>query len=214
AVTATVVVARDQRLVAYVVGETAPLRAFLAERLPVYMVPSVFVRLDELPLLPNGKVDRQALPAPEGTAETAGYVAPRNPAEEVLAGIWSDVLGVDRVGIHDDFFALGGHSLVAARVLARVRRAFGREPALSALFDAPTVADLATRIAGADEAPSPITKVPRDGPPPMSFAQQRLWFLHQLEPWNPEYHIPAAVLIEGPLRPAVLRGCLDELVRR
>ncbi|MCP4657358.1 MAG: amino acid adenylation domain-containing protein, partial [bacterium] len=219
AVTAAVVLAQDQRLVAYVVGETAELRGFLAERLPGYMVPAAFVALEKLPLLPNGKVDRaalgrRALPAPEGRAETESYMPPRTPAEEVLAGIWSEVLGVDQVGIYDDFFALGGHSLLATRVLSRIRRAFGSEPALSDFFDAPRIAELAMRITGAPQAEAPITTVPRGEPLPASFAQQRLWLLHQLEPWNPEYHMPAAVAVDGPLDVALLARDLDEIVRR
>ncbi|MCP4662587.1 MAG: non-ribosomal peptide synthetase, partial [bacterium] len=192
-------------------------RAAAARKLPEYMVPSSIVLRGSLPLTPNGKVDRSALlretPAPEQRA-AAGYVAPRNAAEETLAAIWAEVLGVERIGIHDDFFQLGGHSLLATRVLSRVRRTFGSELALTALFDAPRIADLAARLEGAGRAESPIVPVPRGAPLPPSFGQQRLWFLHQLEPENPEYHIPAAVAVDGPLEVAVLRHGLDQLVRR
>ncbi len=154
-----VVVARedrrgDQRLVAYVVpaSETPPapaeLRASLAGRLPDYMVPSAFVSLQQLPVTATGKVDRLALPAPEESpAEPAeGYVAPRTPTEQLIAGIWAEVFGVDRIGIHDDFFALGGHSLLASRVVARLRRSLEVDVPLSALFEQPTVAELATAV--------------------------------------------------------------------
>ncbi|MCP4663769.1 MAG: non-ribosomal peptide synthetase, partial [bacterium] len=119
-----------------------------------------------------------------------------------------------RVGIRDDFFVLGGHSLLATRVLSRMRQVFGSELALSDFFAAPRIAELAARIEGAERAQSPITRVAHKGPLPLSFAQQRLWFLHQLEPENPEYHMPAAVAVDGPLEVAVLRRSLDEIVRR
>ncbi|MCP4658067.1 MAG: amino acid adenylation domain-containing protein, partial [bacterium] len=212
AVAAVVVVARDQRLVAYVVGETGELRSFLAERLPGYMVPSVFVSLEALPLLPNGKVDRRALPEPEGPTETAGYVAPRNPAEEVLAGIWSEVLGVERVGVHDDFFALGGHSLLATRVVSRVSRIFGRTLPVASLFDAPELAAFAARVAAADEGLPPL--VPGDDRSVTSFAQERLWFLDQLDPGSATYNMPTAVRLRGALDPALLERGLNVIVAR
>jgi acyl carrier protein len=151
------VVAREdepgqKRLVAYVVrGEAAlgpsDLRGFLKEKLPEYMVPSAFVTLEALPLTPNGKVDRKALPAPEGRPElNEAHVAPRTPTEEVLAGIWAQVLGLDRVGVHDNFFELGGHSLLATQVVSRLRKAFQRELPIRWLFEAPTVAQLAARV--------------------------------------------------------------------
>ncbi|MCP4658327.1 MAG: amino acid adenylation domain-containing protein, partial [bacterium] len=223
----------DKRLAAYVVpeGEATPtaaeLRSFLEERLPGYMVPPDFVALEELPLDPNGKVDRaalgrRALPAPEMRGEAQAYVAPRTPTEEILAGIWGEVLDGDgpasRVGIEDDFFELGGHSLLATRALSRMRQTFGVELPLSELFARPRIAELATVIAAARRPAQPPLpppeRVSRQLPPPLSFAQQRLWFLYQLEPRNPEYNIPAAVAIAGPLRLAVLRRSLDELVRR
>jgi acyl carrier protein len=142
--------AGDKRLVAYVVanGAEAPepndLRAHLKQSLPDYMVPSAFVMLDALPLTPSGKVDRQALPAPEGRpAGEAEYVAPRTPTEEVLAAIWAEVLKVDRVGVHDNFFALGGHSLMAMRMVARVRELLGIELPLRTVFETPMLAELA-----------------------------------------------------------------------
>jgi len=161
AVHQAVVVAREgdasgdeERLVAYVVfvGEDAPsvaeLRRFLKEKLPEYMVPSAFVTLEALPLTPNGKVDRKALPAvdPLDFRAEDDFVAPRGPLEEQLAEIWRQVLGLVKVGVHDDFFELGGHSLVATRVISRVREDFGVELSLLSLFEAPTIEGLATAI--------------------------------------------------------------------
>jgi amino acid adenylation domain-containing protein len=152
-VTDCVVVAREdvsgeQRLVAYVVGgvEADELREHLRESLPEYMVPAAFVGLEALPLTPNGKLDRKALPAPEYTAGADRYVAPRTPTEEVLAGIWAEVLRLERVGVEERFFELGGHSLLATQVVSRVREAFGVELPLRALFETPTVAGLAPQV--------------------------------------------------------------------
>ncbi|HEX2299120.1 MAG TPA: non-ribosomal peptide synthetase, partial [Pseudonocardiaceae bacterium] len=138
----------DKRLVAYVVGtmDTDGLREHLRQSLPEYMVPSAFVFLNALPLTPNGKLDRKALPAPELASAEERYVAPRTPVEEVLAGIWAEVLGVERVGVHDPFFDLGGHSLLATRVVSWVRELFGVELPLRALFEGPTVVELAGRV--------------------------------------------------------------------
>src|SRR5262249_38063661 len=138
-------------LVAYVVTgrAAAELRQSLQERLPDYMVPSAFVTLAALPLTPNGKVDRRALPAAEPQGSKESYVAPRTPVEEVLAGIWAEVLGLERVGADDSFFDLGGHSLLATRVMSRLRGAFGIEMPLRDLFEAPVLADLAVRVEAA-----------------------------------------------------------------
>jgi amino acid adenylation domain-containing protein len=199
--------------------EPAELREYLAEKLPEYMVPSAFVCLDELPLSPNGKVDRKALPAPERTrAATGGADAPTDPVEELLAGIWAEVLGLDGVGVNDDFFTLGGHSLLATQVASRLRGAFGVELPLRALFEAPTVAGLArlvraARTGGAAPPPS-LVAVPRTGDLPLSFAQQRLWFIDQLEPGSPAYNIPLALRLTGALDPNVLARTFAEVVRR
>jgi len=239
AIKETVVLARedapgDRRLVAYYVampgqGAGAPgeapspadLRAFLRVRLPDYMVPSAFVALDAFPLTPNGKVDRRALPTPERTRAglEAEFVAPRTPTEEVLAGLWCDVLGVEWVGVHDSFFELGGHSLLATQLVSRVRDAFRVELPLRALFAGPTVAGLAGRVeaarrdGAAPQAP-PLAPVPRAGHMPPSFAQQRLWFLDQFEPGSPLYNIPMATRLSGPLDVDALKRALDEIVRR
>ncbi|HEX8275905.1 MAG TPA: amino acid adenylation domain-containing protein, partial [Longimicrobiaceae bacterium] len=197
----------------------AELRAWLRERLPEHMVPSAFVALDELPLTPSGKLDRRVLPEPEAEAAGAArFAAPSTPVQEILAGIWADVLGAGRVGVNDDFFALGGHSLLAARVISRIREALGVEPPLRALFEAPTVAALAGRIeelgaAGSAAAP-PVRRTPREGPPPLSFAQQRLWVEARLDPASPAYNMPAALRVRGPLSAGALRSALDALVRR
>ncbi|HKH49935.1 MAG TPA: amino acid adenylation domain-containing protein, partial [Thermoanaerobaculia bacterium] len=194
------------------------LAAWLRERLPEYMVPSAFVVLEALPLTPNGKVDRRALPTPEqaGRGEMEGSGAPADPVEELLAGIWADVLGVERVGVHDDFFALGGHSLLATRVMSRLRGALDVELPLRTLFDAPTVAELAqaVRALRSSRPAPPIVPVPRDGRDlPLSFAQQRLWFLDQLEPGSSAYNISGALRLRGPLDAQALEAALSEVVR-
>ncbi|HEX7239290.1 MAG TPA: amino acid adenylation domain-containing protein, partial [Longimicrobiaceae bacterium] len=226
AVREAAVVAREdaagaRRLVGYVVpreGAPAPgeLREWLRGRLPEYMVPGAVVVLEALPLTATGKVDRRALPAPE--AEAGGeYVAPRSPAEERLAGIWGGLLGVERVGVEDDFFALGGHSLLATRLAARVREAFRVDLPLSAVFEAPRLGGMAARVealAAAAVAAAPIPRAADDRPPPLSFAQERLWFLDRLEPGRPTYNLPSALRLEGELDAAALEAALRATVGR
>ena len=217
----------DQRLVSYVVAQPAcapsaiELRNFLKEKLPEHMVPAAFVLLDSFPLTPNGKVDRRALPAPGNTESELdeAFVGFRNPTEELLAGIWAQVLGVGRVGIYDNFFDLGGHSLLATQVVSRIREAFQVEMPLRRLFETPTVAGLAEslellRRAGQSLKAPPIKPVPRDGDLPLSFAQQRLWFIDQLDPGNCVYNFPVAVRLKGSLNLAALEQSLNEVVRR
>ncbi|HEU0299791.1 MAG TPA: amino acid adenylation domain-containing protein, partial [Longimicrobium sp.] len=168
---------------------------------------------DALPLTPNGKVDRRALPQPELAAD-GGFVAPRTPVEETLAQIWAEVMGVERVGVHDDFFALGGHSLLATRVVARIRQALDVEVPLRAVFDAPTVAGLAERVGGGAAPAAPAIARFDGESPPLSFAQQRLWFLDQLDPGSVVYNIPAALRLAGELDVAALERALGEIVRR
>nr|QEO74780.1 AMP-dependent synthetase and ligase [uncultured bacterium] len=210
----------DKRLVAYVAGvEATGLREYLRERLPEYMVPNVFVPLDELPLTRNGKVDRRALPDPAQTRlEERVYVTPRTPLEEVLCGIWADVLKLDQVGIDDNFFELGGHSLLATQLISRVRTSFQVELPLRALFQQPTVAGLALSIEAAQMAEQklapPVVRVSREEPLPLSFAQQRLWFLQQLDPESGAYNIPAGVRLTGSLDVEALERSLAEVVRR
>jgi amino acid adenylation domain-containing protein len=213
----------ERRLVAYVVpGEGSDLdvpqlREFLRKRLPDYMVPSAFVLLTALPLTPNGKVDRKALPAPAGVRAGLGgeSVAPRTPAEELLASIWCDMLGVEQIGINDDFFGLGGHSLLATQVASRVREAFGLELPLRLLFESPTIAGLADGLALLNAAAAPpILPVPRRGDLPLSFAQERLWFLDQLDPGSVQYNVPAALRLLGRLDGGALARSFTEIVRR
>jgi len=211
-----VVVARQQRLVAYVVGSAsaAELRDALSKSLPEYMIPSAFVFLEALPLGPSGKVDRTALPAYEHTAAAETFVAPRTPEEELVASIWREVLGVSVVGIHDSFFDLGGHSLLATQIVSRMRIALGVEVPLRALFEAPTVAGLTKRIQGGGAAQKAIERAPRDGVLPLSFAQERLWFLDQLEPGSTAYNVPAALRLSGPLDADALEGAFGALIAR
>ncbi|HSL84609.1 MAG TPA: amino acid adenylation domain-containing protein, partial [Thermoanaerobaculia bacterium] len=216
----------DRRLVGYAVPRPGArldgdeVRRELARQLPEPLVPSALVVLEALPLTPNGKVDRRALPAPEWRGAEAGFVAPRTPVEEVVAGIWSEVLGLDRVGVTEGFFALGGHSLLATRVLSRVVSAFGIELPLVALFEEPTVAGLAARVEAAlggetAAALPPLVPVPRTGEPlPLSFAQQRLWFLGRLEPESALYNLPVALRLLGVVELGALVWSLREVVRR
>jgi amino acid adenylation domain-containing protein len=215
----------DRRLVAYVVPETPgavsaeELHRSVATRLPEYMLPSAWVFLETFPLTQTGKVDRRALPAPAGEGRKAPSTPPRTPLEETLAGIWSEILGTTEIGIHDNFFDLGGHSLRATRVLSRIRDAFGVEVPVRRLFARPTIAGLAEEIRAARHqeqglAMPPLVRVPREGDLPLSFAQQRLWFLDRFDPGNPAYNIPAAFRFRGPLDRPALEASLGEIVRR
>ncbi|HEX8118111.1 MAG TPA: amino acid adenylation domain-containing protein, partial [Pyrinomonadaceae bacterium] len=217
----------DKRLVAYVVGPDIgekvadELRSYLGERLPEYMVPSRYVVLESFPLTPSGKVDRRNLPAPEYTRDEQAhdYVAPRTPAEQLLANVWAEVLHLPRVGIHDNFFELGGHSLLAVRVVSRVREVFKVELPLRALFDSATVASLSDVVekesgAGHGLALAPIEPAGRGGSLPLSFAQQRLWFIDQLDPGSSAYNLASAVRLRGRLDADALRRTLSEVVRR
>ena len=226
-----VVVARAEageatRLVGYVVSATAissaELRDRLRQRLPEYMVPSAFVQLPELPLTPNGKVDRKALPEPERVAnESTRFVAARTPLEELIAGIWMEVLGLEKVSTQENFFELGGHSLLATRVISRVRALGQVELPLRTLFESPTVAGLARRVEEAQRSQRGQAVVARIAPVerresglPLSFAQQRLWFLNQLEAGSAAYNIPAALRLRGELDRDALARTLTEIVRR
>ena len=212
-----------KRLVAYVVFKdeaTNELREYLRTKLPDYMAPSLFVALPFIPLTTNGKVDLAALPAAtSGQASGREYVAPRTPVEEMLAGIWSEVLGAELVGVNDNFFELGGHSLLAAQVLTRLREVFKIDFPLAGLFEAPTIADLAARIEKASFTTdtlmlSAIPPVSRDEDLPLSFVQQRLWFLDRLSPGTAVYNIPFPFRISGPLDVSVLEQSFADVIAR
>ncbi|MDH6228214.1 amino acid adenylation domain-containing protein/non-ribosomal peptide synthase protein (TIGR01720 family) [Streptomyces sp. MJP52] len=216
-----------RRLVAYVVpagdagGPAAPsaaeLRAHLERSLPSYMVPAAYVPLPALPLTVNGKLDRRALPAPgpDGFAARGDRVAPRTPAERLVAAAWADVLTVEEVGAEDDFFTLGGDSLLAVRVTARLRAAFGADVSPRLLFTHPTVAALAAALGDpADGSPDLIPAAGPDTPAPLSYAQQRLWFLDRFEPGSTDYTTLSVLRLRGPLDEKALRTALDGLVAR
>ncbi|HKG14117.1 MAG TPA: amino acid adenylation domain-containing protein, partial [Pyrinomonadaceae bacterium] len=197
------------------------LRRQARQRLPEYMVPSAVELIERVPLTRNNKVDYAALPeVGRARAEAgAGYVGPRTAAEAELARLWSEVLGVERVGVNDDFFDLGGHSLLAMQLIARVRDAFRVNVALRDMFEEPTVAGLAQSVERAvyreyGLAALPITRASREESLPLSFAQQRLWFLHQLEPESPVNLLPAGVRLKGPLDTAALERAFGEIVNR
>nr|WSY54830.1 amino acid adenylation domain-containing protein [Streptomyces sp. NBC_00886] len=211
-----------KQLVAYVVpARTAgrdpaavdpdELRAHAVARLPEFMVPAVTMVLDRMPLTPNGKLDRKALPAPQATARL--YRAPRTPQEETLAEIFAGVLGVDRVGIDDDFFALGGESLRATRLMARVRAALDAEFPITAVFESPTVAGLAARLTKGTTRP-PLVPQERPAQVPLSYAQQRLWFIHHYEGPSATYNIPAAVRLPGDVDRTVLEAAVNDVIAR
>jgi amino acid adenylation domain-containing protein len=198
------------------VGRDA-LRGFLAASLPEYMVPAAWVFLEALPLTANGKVDRAALARIEPAAEPAAGAAPRTPFEELLAGLFAQVLELDRaVGAHEDFFHLGGHSLLATRLASRVREACGVDPGVRGVFEAPTVARLAARLAAGSQLPAapPLVPVPRDGALPLSFAQQRLWFLETLRPGTAVYNLAQSWELRGELSVPALGAALAGVVRR
>ncbi|HZU46528.1 MAG TPA: amino acid adenylation domain-containing protein, partial [Mycobacterium sp.] len=206
----------DKRLVGYITGTADPaaVRAKLAERLPAYMVPAAVVVLDALPLTVNGKLDRRALPPPEYT-DTDGYRAPANAIEEILAGVYAQVLGIERVGVDDSFFELGGDSISAMRLTAAINTGLDANLAVRAVFEAPTVAQLALRIGSTGTGRlEPLTPVERPTVIPLSFAQQRLWFLDQLQGPSPIYNITAALRLRGPLDADALRAALADVVGR
>ncbi|TCO62645.1 non-ribosomal peptide synthase protein (TIGR01720 family)/amino acid adenylation domain-containing protein [Actinocrispum wychmicini] len=205
-----VVVLRDGQIVAYVVGE-APDRAELASVLPDYMIPAAIVSLPELPLTPNGKLDRKALPAPEFQVSSQ---EPSTPDEAALAALFAEVLGLERVGVDDDFFAVGGHSLLVMRLVSRIRSVLGREVLLRDVFDAPTVAGLAKRLDAAGTAARALEPVVRPARVPLSFAQHRLWVIDQVEGPSTTYNIPLAWRIFGDLDIAALRFAVNDVVAR
>ncbi|HEJ9140016.1 TPA: amino acid adenylation domain-containing protein [Serratia marcescens] len=211
----------DKRLVAWVVPaadvaeETlaGALRQHVSAALPDYMVPSAWVVVVALPLSPNGKLDRRALPEPQGAQSQAAYEAPQGEHETLLAAIWRELLNVERVGRHDNFFELGGHSLLAVRLTNRLQQMEWQLP-LQTLFANPTLLALAQQLRRTDEALPPIEAMPRGAALPLSFAQQRLWFLTQLEGLSETYHIPLALSLRGELDLPAWRQSLDALYAR
>ncbi|MFJ2746357.1 amino acid adenylation domain-containing protein, partial [Streptomyces sp. NPDC087440] len=211
----------DKRLVAYVVPVTSgatvdagQVRQYVGELLPEFMVPAAVVTLAELPLTAHRKVDRRALPAPE-LVEARRVRGPRDAREEVLCAIFAEVLGVERVGIDDSFFDLGGHSLHATRVISRIRAVFGMEVPPRAMFEAPTVAQLVGRMADAQGARTAPVPADRPAEIPLSFAQRRLWFLNRFEgPESITYNMPIALRLTGPLDRGALRAALQDVVVR
>ncbi|WP_373889692.1 amino acid adenylation domain-containing protein [Massilia sp. MB5] len=213
-----------KRLVAYYTPaagrqpEAGQLRGYLAAQLPEYMVPAAYMALSEMPLTPNGKLDRKALPAPDGAAyRQRGYEAPLEGTETALAAIWAGLLQLEQVGRHDHFFELGGHSLLALRMLARLRQACGLEATLADLFAQPVLADLARHL---DAAPAIAAKLPPIVPAAaaeraaLSFAQQRLWFLAQMDGAGAAYHLPLALQLQGRLDRLALQRALARIVAR
>ncbi|MGA5227282.1 condensation domain-containing protein, partial [Streptomyces koyangensis] len=209
----------DQRIVAYVVPgagrvvDERVLRGRLSEVLPEYMVPSAVVVLDALPLTPSGKLDRRALPAPVIDTESSGR-GPRTPQEEILCGVFAEVLGVSRVDVDSNFFELGGHSLLATRLISRVRSVLGVELSVRAVFEAPTVAALAQLLSQCQGARPAVRVVERPDIVPLSFAQRRLWFLHRLEGPSATYNMPMAIRLSGELDRDALRLALGDVVER
>ncbi|TPW89493.1 condensation domain-containing protein, partial [Mycolicibacterium fortuitum] len=205
----------DKRLVGYITGSADPVhvRAALAERLPAYMVPTAVVVLDALPLTVNGKLDKRALPAPE-YADTDHYRAPSTATEEILAGIYAQVLGLERVGVDDSFFDLGGDSLTAMRLIAAVNAGFEAEVSVRTLFDAPTIAQLAPHIKAGSGGRPQLVAQQRPDVIPLSYAQQRLWFLEQLQGPSSIYNMAVALRLDGNLDAAALGQALADVVGR
>lgn len=229
----------NKRLVAYIVSEptlqdstktniaeelqwpeiTAQFRRTLGDKLPEFMVPTAFVRMEAIPLSLNGKANRSALPQPEFAREdSTSYVAPRTSTEERLVTIWSEVLRLPIIGANDNFFRLGGHSLLATQVISRIRQTTGVDLPLRILFEYPTVAELALKVeeiaVAATSMPATIQRVSRNAPLPVSFAQQRIWFLDQLEPGQALFNIPCAFRVDSTLDLEVLQRAIDAVVER
>ncbi|MFL6261097.1 MAG: non-ribosomal peptide synthase/polyketide synthase [Thermoanaerobaculia bacterium] len=232
AVQSVVVVARREptgslRLVAYAIPQEGAGEDLVRElgdlarrELPDYMVPSAWALLESFPYTPSGKVDRRALPSPDelSTAAATAHEPPATPFEELLADLWLDLLGVQRVGRRDDFFTLGGHSLLGTRLISRIRTVFGIELPLTAVFEAPELAALAGRLeaarAAAGATAPPLQPVPHEEGAPLSFAQQRLWFLDQFEPGRTVYNVALDLRLEGALAEPTLLAALGEIARR
>ncbi|WP_185443940.1 non-ribosomal peptide synthetase [Kribbella qitaiheensis] len=208
----------DQQLVAYVVADgndldPVALREAVAGRLPEYMVPSLVMQVDDLPVTPNGKLDRKALPEPDFSSLTTSR-GPRTPEQEILCGLYAELLGLVRVGIDDSFFELGGNSLMATRLMSRIRATLGVELSVRALFEHPTVAGLSTQLDGVTAARPPIQVREREEQVPLSFAQRRLWFMNRFEGPSATYNNAFAVSLDGTLDIEALQAALADVVER
>ena len=206
----------DKRLVGYITGaglDPAAVRAAMAERLPEYMVPAAIMVIDALPLTVNGKLDRRALPAPE-FVDVDSYRAPSTAVEEILVGVYAKILGLGRVGVDDSFFDLGGNSLSAMRLIAAVNTGLNCHLSVRTLFEAPSVAQLAPRIAGDDDRPKPLRPMERPAVIPLSFSQKRLWFLDQLQGPSPTYNMAVGLRLTGPLNTEALGAALADVIGR
>src|SRR5262249_17042631 len=215
----------EKHLVAYVVSTTEPmppanqLRGFLKEKLPEFMVPSVFIPLEALPLMLNGKLDRRALSLPDTGKLDDGFSGPRTETERLVAQVWEEVLKVEKIGVQDNFFELGGHSLTATQVVARLRDAFQREVPLRFLFEAPTVAHLVQRIEtangqGVGLSLPPMPRVSREESLPLSISQEHLWEFDQFVRGNYLLNIPYVFHLSGTLNTEALAAALREIIRR
>lgn len=219
----------DLQLVAYLTARqdeapaVAEIRDFLRSQLPEFMIPAAFVVLESMPLTASGKLNRKALPDPDlsgvGTVPGSEFVAPRTPAEQQLAAIWSELLNVEQIGAYDNFFDLGGNSLLGIRSIPRIRKAFSIDLPVSKIFISPTLNELAEEIVAMQAAPRlpempPIVSVPRDGNLPASFAQEPFWFVQQISPSSNDLNMHAAIKLTGPLDVDALRETVNEIVRR
>lgn len=215
-----------KKLVAYFTAEQeAPsvddLRAHVRALLPEYMIPAAFVHMDQFPLTTSRKIDRRALPKPQTFSQmsTTERPLPQTPEQAQIAAIWCEVLNLEQIGIHDNFFALGGHSLLATQIVSRIRDAFQIELPIYTLFESPTVAELAKIVAEqranvAVESPLPLVPQPVSAHPPLSFSQERMWFLYRLNPQSTAYNIPAALRLTGPLATEALTWSLKQVFNR
>ncbi|PNQ78064.1 condensation domain-containing protein, partial [Paenibacillus sp. F4] len=210
----------QNQLVAYYVAEqemnAGELRSLLGEKLPHYMVPSYFVQLESMPLTPNGKIDRKALPAPEGSLQTgADYTAPRTGLESVLAQIWQDVLGLEQVGVKENFFEIGGHSLRATTLTSKIHKELNKSLPLRSIFEAPTIEQLAAVIEQLDQEMYASIPVTEERPfYPLSSAQKRMYVLHQIDPDDVNYNIPAVLQVSGPLNVKRVEKVFRQLISR
>ncbi len=216
-----VVVVRDAQLIGYYTAHTAldehDVKAALAVELPEYMVPALLMRLDAMPLSPSGKLDRRALPEP--VWQTREHVEPESPLQQQIAAIWREVLGLPRIGLHDDFFALGGHSLLATQIISRTRQACDVELPLRTLFESSELGAFAEQVAliqasGQRNQQTAIAKVDRRQPVPLSYSQQRMWFLWQMEPDSPAYNVGGMARLRGVLDVGRFEAALQALIMR